>query len=738
MNVRFFSLRFWPTLLLLFCLGAVVYWSASPIKRYALDWVEQFYGLEQLDGTIKALGFRQLILENMVLKAPDNISVHIKQAIISYELADFLKQKIASVHLKQVVYQNDQLATDRTLAIAKTFLQRYLNAYQASDPSHRFSLAHFEINGFKLQSVLASQPVTLTLSAQLEQQADATERYTLLTQMQVDSTLASAHLALQGDLVIKDHLQVDLSLTPDTSEHSAEIASLSLKQLSGSLQAGLSTSLKPFLNAQLNTHLSHDKSRLNLPLQLSLQYTPEQFNLTAQADKINTKTVRIKKLQGHWTIPLSALSGQALFAKGLPYVLLKTLKGSVSAQGVEFPEQGIRLSSPSLQFNPESSLPNADKATFLTALLTTQGIFYDAPEQKNKGLFKQALKLSMAFKPGKKKNTSHLTARLQDTKKTLPIHINGIINHSLLSFSGQFDSNIHLTKKHTQYWQQTSDFFPKLINLPSGQVSIQGHVFISRQNRRADMVLTLADITLEHPMAKMSRINGKIDFDSLFPLRTHPFQKITIDSITAGIKIHTASAIFAIKPSRKYGLPQLLLDQAKANWAGGKISVNKTVLNTTTLAIDPVMVQVSDIDIRQLLTMTTISNLSGQGKINGTIPLHFKDSTLRVNNAHFEATHGKILYHSEIAAQALKQSDQSATLPMLLMENFHFDQLSAQVNGDLNHEMQIKLALSGKNPQQLNGRQINFNLNLTGIVPTVLYQTFRIEQQLRKRLLQQH
>jgi hypothetical protein len=54
------------------------------------------------------------------------------------------------------------------------------------------------------------------------------------------------------------------------------------------------------------------------------------------------------------------------------------------------------------------------------------------------------------------------------------------------------------------------------------------------------------------------------------------------------------------------------------------------------------------------------------------------------------------------------------------LENYHYDSLDSTLNYLPDGTLNIALALKGKNPELMNGRQINFNLNVEENIPSLL------------------
>ena len=70
-------------------------------------------------------------------------------------------------------------------------------------------------------------------------------------------------------------------------------------------------------------------------------------------------------------------------------------------------------------------------------------------------------------------------------------------------------------------------------------------------------------------------------------------------------------------------------------------------------------------------------------------------------------------------------------MALALLRDFRFDQLSSSVDLNESGELTLGLALSGSNPAQYQGREINFNINVQQNIDPLL-QSLRMSDTLVK------
>ena len=88
------------------------------------------------------------------------------------------------------------------------------------------------------------------------------------------------------------------------------------------------------------------------------------------------------------------------------------------------------------------------------------------------------------------------------------------------------------------------------------------------------------------------------------------------------------------------------------------------------------------------------------------------------------------MYRSE-APVAVAHEQLAMTLRLL--ENFHYDKLNVGLEFDPEGRLLLATQLSGRNPDEFNGRQVNFNINLEENLFD-LFKVLRLTDQLTREL----
>src|SRR5262249_40409533 len=149
--------------------------------------------------------------------------------------------------------------------------------------------------------------------------------------------------------------------------------------------------------------------------------------------------------------------------------------------------------------------------------------------------------------------------------------------------------------------------------------------------------LTLKNLGLATPVARIAVINGAIKLTALWPPVTPPGQSLTAAILAPGLppaKLALAGQLLA--------KPALKVDRVAVDVAGGKIgaagfTIDPARPNTaTTLKVDHV-------DLAEITRLIGPEGLSGTGRLDGQIPVTYKGGKLAVSGGKLAADGAGIL-----------------------------------------------------------------------------------------------
>jgi hypothetical protein len=184
--------------------------------------------------------------------------------------------------------------------------------------------------------------------------------------------------------------------------------------------------------------------------------------------------------------------------------------------------------------------------------------------------------------------------------------------------------------------------------------------------------------------------------------------------------------------------PGAMLRLERAEWrlAGGTLRASGRVplgANERTLTL------VADgLDVETLLASLAFEGLSGTGTLSGTLPLRQRGAALIVENGHVEATApGTLRYQRAPDAAAAGTGHGQLDVLLGVLEDFHYDELTLTLSGDVAAPMDMTLHIRGRNPDYQGGRPVVFNVKIEAPLAGLVREgrsTYRVPEAIQKRL----
>jgi hypothetical protein len=292
---------------------------------------------------------------------------------------------------------------------------------------------------------------------------------------------------------------------------------------------------------------------------------------------------------------------------------------------------------------------------------------------------------------------------------------------------------------HPIVWErgglQPAALFPFLegqIERARGTVEAVGTAAWDGERTTGEVDLALREIAFEGPAAEVSRLNGRIEIGGPFPPATPPGQLVSIALIDAGLELTDGLIDFQLRPD---GL--LELQEAEWHWAGG-------VLRSAGV-VDPMadsqqlVLEVAGVEVAELLALVDLEGLEGTGTLEGEIPIFRSGEIVEIRDAELRGTPegGRIRYRPASAAGTLAGQGYGIDQLLGALEDFHYDSLYLNVDGDLRGEVEAAIHLEGVNPNYQRGRRVEFNLNVEARLADLLragLAAYRVPEVIEKRL----
>ncbi len=263
---------------------------------------------------------------------------------------------------------------------------------------------------------------------------------------------------------------------------------------------------------------------------------------------------------------------------------------------------------------------------------------------------------------------------------------------------------------------QPSDFSPTLSILQSvtGQVSAQSHIRWNGNKIDTSGKINLTNLDLQSDTLSVKGINTNLTLSNLWPPRSKKPQRIEFKEISAGLGLAQPRLLFSLRED------SVFVHEFKGQFIDGEISLENVLADPNAKTHD-LTLKLAHLDLEKLFSLIELDGLAGNGKVTGKIPLSIQGNTVLVRNGFLESDQpGVLQFNSKKAQQALAGGGEQVELLLKVLSNFHYEYLSLKVNREASRNAIVNLHIEGKNPNVMNARPFNLNINLEGNVDRLL------------------
>jgi hypothetical protein len=186
---------------------------------------------------------------------------------------------------------------------------------------------------------------------------------------------------------------------------------------------------------------------------------------------------------------------------------------------------------------------------------------------------------------------------------------------------------------------------------------------------------------------------------------------LTVDKIDAGVQVRNLKSEFRFN---KLGTTNATADikQLSGSLLEGTFQLAPfySVLSPLTINTD---LYLRSLSLNALLQLEQQPGLSGEGILDGDLPLRYNTSGFNVTQGELHAREpGVIRYQPNESIQALRESYLGLGIALDALSNFHYNKLSIVADYSPNGALLLKTQLGGSNPEWNNGQQVNFSINI--------------------------
>ncbi len=200
--------------------------------------------------------------------------------------------------------------------------------------------------------------------------------------------------------------------------------------------------------------------------------------------------------------------------------------------------------------------------------------------------------------------------------------------------------------------------------------------------------------------------------------------EIHAGTIDVGLPVKDVRILVSAKGNRLY------IESAHAELLSGTIQAAPFVYKLDTGSAE-VALSAQSIDLADILALEG-EDVSGTGRLNGSFPLTVIDNQVSMEKGHVRSIEpgGVILLNPELT-RATGQPGLDFALEAL--QDFRYTELVGDIDYAQNGDMRLAIKLTGNNPAIEDGRTIEYNLNITENLPTLL-RSLQLQDEVRAQV----
>jgi hypothetical protein len=261
--------------------------------------------------------------------------------------------------------------------------------------------------------------------------------------------------------------------------------------------------------------------------------------------------------------------------------------------------------------------------------------------------------------------------------------------------------------------------FPDLAMLKSvsGSASATNHISWLKTGIESGAEINLQNLSFTRNGTTVSGLSAALQLTDLLSPKSLPQQKITVQRIDHGVPMENMEIIYRIQETDS---TQLVIDKARVSMIGGTLSTGPAVIDPLSSS-NKVVFQVADLDLEALFKLIDVEGLTGDGRLDGSIPLTFRSDSVSIEDGELAAKKPGILrFKSEKVSKLLAGSSEDVDLLLQALTEFHYSELTFKLNNSANNDLLTTLSLLGSNPKVLEGRLFRLNIRLESNIGDIL------------------
>ena len=264
-------------------------------------------------------------------------------------------------------------------------------------------------------------------------------------------------------------------------------------------------------------------------------------------------------------------------------------------------------------------------------------------------------------------------------------------------------------------WADTVPMFIDNLNkddllLNDGALDLNLSLLLLDEGTKAKATLRLTGVTGAYETMRIDGLSARVVIDDLLELTSNKKSTFKFDQLDIGVPISNIQ--FDVMPEiDDKGGRGLRISDVAAELLDGSMALQDFTWYPQ--GRSELIVDVKGIQLHKILELQQQPGLLGTGTLDGRIPIILSSDKLSVENGELNALPpGGIIEYKSDEAQVLAKERPSLGLTLEALENFQYDELSAEVVYQPDGNTLTSLSIFGRNPSLENGRPVNLNVNI--------------------------
>jgi len=202
------------------------------------------------------------------------------------------------------------------------------------------------------------------------------------------------------------------------------------------------------------------------------------------------------------------------------------------------------------------------------------------------------------------------------------------------------------------------------------------------------------NVSFQGPGVAVTRtegVTGDLAFTNLMPIATDGEQTILIRKVDLdALKLENGSMRFSLP-----GDDTLKIGEAEFPWFGGTIGAYHSTMALSG-ATSETKLQIDNVSLSELLAFFKIEGLSGEGVVEGVLPIIFEGGRARIDNGILSAKGAGVIRYTGGIAAAAGQANATTELAFDALREFRYEALSTTIDGPLDGTLRFKVFFEGR------------------------------------------